>query len=51
MNDKMVLELGRAEAQTLYGVVCEKLNSGIYSEYTRIELTNIKDKLMKFLQS
>ncbi len=49
--EKMVLELGRAEAQTLYDVVCEKLNSGIFSEYTRIELTDIKNKLMKYLQS
>jgi hypothetical protein len=49
--EKMVLELDRAEAQTLYGVVCEKLNSGIFSEYTRIELTDIKNKLMKYLQS
>ena len=49
--EKMVLELGRAEAQTLYGVICEKLNSGIFSEYTRIELTDIKNRLMKFLQS
>lgn len=51
MNDKMVLELDRAVAQTLYGVVCEKLNSGIFSEYTRIELETVKGKLMKFLQS
>lgn len=49
--EKMVLELDRAEALTLYGVVCEKLNSGIYSEYARIELTYIKNELMKFLQS
>ena len=49
--EKMVLDLNRSEAQTLYGVVCEKLNSGIYSEYARIELTYIKNELMKFLQS
>ena len=49
--EKMVLELNSSEAQTLYGVVCEKLNNGIFSEYARIELTYIKNKLMEFLQS
>ena len=51
MDDKMVLELSRTEAQTLYSVVCEKLNSGIFNEYTRIELTVIKNKLARFLAS
>ena len=47
--EKIVLELNRAEAQTLYGVVCEKLSNGVYSEYTRIELNAIKEQLMKSL--
>lgn len=47
--EKIVLELDRAEAQTLYGVVCEKLNNGVYNEYTRIELNAIKERLMKCL--
>ena len=51
MDDKMILELSRTNAQTLYGVVCEKLNSGIFNEYTRIALETIKANLMKFLAS
>ena len=47
--EKIVLELNRSEAQTLYGVVCEKLNNGVYNEYTRIELNAIKEQLMKSL--
>jgi hypothetical protein len=49
--EKLVLELNRSEAQTLYGVVCEKLNNGIFNEYARIELMYVKNKLMKYLQT
>ena len=49
--EKLVLELDHAEAYTLYSAVCEKLSNGVYSEYTRIELNSIKEKLMKYLQN
>ena len=49
--DKMVLELDRAEAQTIYGIVHERMNSGTCTEYERIQLLDIKSKLMKYLQS
>ena len=51
MNDKMILELDRAEAQTLYGNVHEKINSDTCTEYERIQLLNIKGRLMKFLRN
>lgn len=49
--EKMVLELDRAEAQTIYGIVCERVNSDTCTEYERIQLLDIKGKLMKYLQS
>ena len=49
--EKMVLELDRAEAQTLYGIVHEKMNSDTCTEYERIQLLDIKGKLMKFLKN
>lgn len=49
--EKMVLELDRAEAQTLYAIVHERMNSDTCTEYERIQLLDIKSRLMKFLQS
>lgn len=49
--EKMVLELDRSEAQTLYAIVHERMNSETCTEYERIQLLDIKSKLMKYLQS
>lgn len=49
--EKMVLELDRAEAQTIYSIVHERMNSDTCTEYERIQLLDIKGKLMKYLQS
>ena len=49
--EKMVLELDRAEAQTIYGIVHERMNSDTCAEYERIQLLDIQGKLMKYLQS
>lgn len=49
--EKMVLELDRAEAQTIYAIVHERINSDTCTEYERIQLLNIKGRLMKYLQS
>lgn len=49
--EKMVLELDRAEAQTIYAIVHERMNSETCTEYERIQLLDIKGKLMKYLQS
>lgn len=49
--EKMVLELDRADAQTLYAIVHERMNSDTCTEYERIQLLGIKERLMKFLQS
>lgn len=51
MNNKMVLELDRADAQTIYAIVHERMNSDTCTEYERIQLLDIKSKLMKYLQS
>jgi hypothetical protein len=40
--EKMVLELDRAEAQTIYGIVHERMNSDTCTEYERIQLLDIK---------
>lgn len=49
--EKMVLELDRADAQTIYAIVHERMNSETCTEYERIQLLDIKSKLMKYLQS
>ena len=49
--EKMVLELDRAEAQIIYTIVHERMNSNTCTEYERIQLLDIKGKLMKYLQS
>lgn len=49
--EKMVLELDRADAQTIYAIVHERVNSDTCTEYERVRLLGIKSKLIKFLQS
>ena len=49
--EKMVLELDRAEAQIIYTIVHERMNSDTCTEYERIQLLDIKGELMKYLQS